>query len=693
MSANPARRTLLAIAAVFGLALVAPATSAAGTSFAGASSDGSKVFVRTGEQLVSGDTDGDTDIYERSGGTTTWVSRGQINGNGAFSADFEGASSDGSKVFFATYERLVSGDTDSQHDVYERSGGTTTQVSQGQINGNGASFYVDFIGASSDGSKVFFATYERLVSGDTDSHYDLYERSGGTTTQVSQGQINGNGNFHVETFQFDPGLDFSSDGSKVFFATQEQLVSGDTDSSTDVYERSGGTTTQVSQGQINGNGGFDVYFEGTSSDGSKVFFWTDEQLVSGDTDSEYDIYERSGGSTTQVSEGAINGDGAFAAFFRGASSDGSKVFFETDEQLVSGDTDFLHDIYERSGGTTTRVSQGQMNGNGAFGAGFQGISSDGSKVFFATAERLVSGDTDSGEDLYERSGGTTTWVSQGQINGNLGHEVYFIRASSDGLKVFFLTYEPLVSGDTDGNFDLYERSGGTTTQVSQGQINGNGDGLVNEVQFSGASSDGSKVFFNTAERLVSGDINGDRDVYERSAGTTKLVAVDTSPPNTTISGGPSGATNDPTPTFTFSSTDPGATFQCKLDAGAYAPCSSPRTVAHLNDGSHTFYVRARDPSGNLDATPATRTFTVQTAEVKKSGSTLVVTAAAGAKDNILITKPSASALRVTDSPAAPTRAPASAWARAAPEAATTPPTARPRASPWSRSSPAIRSTG
>ena len=39
----------------------------------------------------------------------------------------------------------------------------------------------------------------------------------------------------------------------------------------------------------------------------------------------------------------------------------------------------LLDVYERSGGTTTLVSQGQINGNGAVQAGFAGASGDGSR--------------------------------------------------------------------------------------------------------------------------------------------------------------------------------------------------------------------------------------------------------------------------------------------------------------------------
>jgi hypothetical protein len=120
-----------------------------------------------------------------------------------------------------------------------------------------------------------------------------------------------------------------------------------------------------------------------------------------------------------------------------------------------------------------------------------------------------------------------------------------------------------------------------------------------------------------------------------------------SEPSTTITSGPNAGTNDPTPTFTFSS-QPGTSFECKLDSGSYAACSSPKTTSYLTDGSHTFSVRATDLAGNTDSTPASRSFTVRTAAVSVSGSTLVVTAAAGAKDNLVITRPSASVLRVTD---------------------------------------------
>jgi RTX calcium-binding nonapeptide repeat (4 copies) len=93
---------------------------------------------------------------------------------------------------------------------------------------------------------------------------------------------------------------------------------------------------------------------------------------------------------------------------------------------------------------------------------------------------------------------------------------------------------------------------------------------------------------------------------------TRIVTIDTAGPQTTITDGPDRPTNDSTPTFRFSSNEGGSSFQCRVDAGAFASCTSPRTAAALDDGQHTFAVRARDQALNLDPSPASRAFTVDT---------------------------------------------------------------------------------
>ena len=119
-------------------------------------------------------------------------------------------------------------------------------------------------------------------------------------------------------------------------------------------------------------------------------------------------------------------------------------------------------------------------------------------------------------------------------------------------------------------------------------------------------SDGSHTF-----RVRAVDAAGNPD----PSPTVRTWTVDAIPPQTTIDSGPTGTTNDPSPSFAFSSSESPSTFECRLDsnqAAAWQSCTSPQPYSNLSDGSHTFDVRATDAVGNTDATPPSRTFTVDT---------------------------------------------------------------------------------
>ncbi len=86
-------------------------------------------------------------------------------------------------------------------------------------------------------------------------------------------------------------------------------------------------------------------------------------------------------------------------------------------------------------------------------------------------------------------------------------------------------------------------------------------------------------------------------------------------PNTTIFEGPNDPTTRTTATFRFGGSDdvtdgPSLTYECRIDGGAYAACTTPNTITDLGLGSHTFAVRAIDSQNNRDVTPATVTWTI-----------------------------------------------------------------------------------
>ena len=96
---------------------------------------------------------------------------------------------------------------------------------------------------------------------------------------------------------------------------------------------------------------------------------------------------------------------------------------------------------------------------------------------------------------------------------------------------------------------------------------------------------------------------------DETGATAPPPVVDTTAPDTQIVTGPSGTSSSASASISFSS-EPQATFECKLDTGAWAGCANPRAYSGLANGNHTFQVRAKDGAGNVDSTPASRTWTV-----------------------------------------------------------------------------------
>lgn len=618
-------RALRRAGATFAVALVSSLVLAgtalgAPANYAGTSADGKVVFFTTTEKLVPGDTDTRLDVYERSydasleSYVTREVSTGPTGGNDAFEASYDGASSDGTKVFFSTSESLVSADTDRSEDIYMRdlTTGTTTLVSAAGScgpcgNGTGAAIFFD---ASSDGSRVDFVTSERLSGADEDGSVDVYQRNLTTnaTTLVSQGSCSiscGNGNADA-LFQ-----GASADGTKVFFATTEALANADTDNLGDIYQRdlATETTTLVTPaGTCPPSADCTPAFAGVSGDGSHVFFETNERLEGADTDNVSDLYEWSNGTVSLLSIGPAGGNGPANATYKANAANGSAVFFETSEKLTVADTDSAVDVYERAGGETTLVSSGTAN----LPASFDKASADGATVIFGTAESLSAEDGDEAVDVYSRSGGVTTLISTAPGTGNGAFNVGYAGASDDATHVFFETSEPLLPQDTDNRGDIYERFAGATKLVSTGPVGNNGPFDPN---LSDVSSNGAHAFFITEERLTEGDLDTERDVYDFSASGTLLVSVGNflqlGPPTPALTGTNPPSPNASTAPAVIGQAEEGtsikiyATSDCSgATVGAGTPlelATSGITIPVEAGTTTTFHATATDANGDTSA--------------------------------------------------------------------------------------------
>ena len=81
---------------------------------------------------------------------------------------------------------------------------------------------------------------------------------------------------------------------------------------------------------------------------------------------------------------------------------------------------------------------------------------------------MLAADNDTNFDVYKRTAGTTTLASDGSAGTDPSTDATALGVSDDGTRVWFDTTEKILGTDTDAQFDIYERQGTTTTHVSSG---------------------------------------------------------------------------------------------------------------------------------------------------------------------------------------------------------------------------------
>jgi Ca2+-binding RTX toxin-like protein len=423
----------------------------------------------------------------------------------------------------------------------------TTRVSKG-LTGLQSNGFSSSPSMSADGRYVtFVSSASNLVAGDTNGVDDVfvYDRATQTTTRVNVGT----GGVQSAGSGYRPSI--SADGRYIaFFSDATDLVAGDTNANRDifVYDRTLQTTTRVNV-DSNGIQSNDYSDDVTiSADGRYVAFYSSAtNLVAGDTNARADVfvYDRNLQTTTRVSVDSSGVQGDASSDYPSMSADGRYVaFYSSATNLVTGDTNSTGDIfvYDRTTGSTTRVSVDSSGVQGDGSSSKPSISADGRYVaFYSSATNLVAGDTNLKSDIFvhDRTTGITTRVSTNSSGVQSDGESYDPIISADGRYVAFYSYGTnLVLGDTNLQPDIfvYDRTTQVTTRVS---VDGNGVQSNNGSYGLSMSADGRHLVFNSdGTNLVLGDTNAKTDifVYDRTP-TTGLTITPISAATTTEAGG------------------------------------------------------------------------------------------------------------------------------------------------------------
>jgi hypothetical protein len=408
---------------------------------------------------------------------------------GSRSSVFNAISADGSQVLFTA--RLGSGCGGGEQ-LFARLGGSRTiEVSRQPggcdevpCPGSEARPGASFVGASEDGSVVYFTTAASLVSGDLDGKNDLYMARIGCTGGEASCEVGERGVTSLVRVSEDAA---SGQPAEVLGVVDVAPATGV------VYFAARGVLTATSNGEgESALRGADNLYGYDPATGRLVFVadLCSASKLSG---------EREDAHCPQRSN--ISDEGLWNRGSSQVTDDGRFLVFLTSAQLVrhglAADTDERRDIYryDMSSASLERVSVGEegfdANGNGDFetlltpggysasrgttplyserGMDTRAVSNDGSWIVFTSSEPLSPSVSNGLPNVYAwhetrgRTGeGAVSLISSGSSTAiNEPNPVIAASTAPEGRDIFFMTNAGLVREDTESDLDIYDaRIGG-----------------------------------------------------------------------------------------------------------------------------------------------------------------------------------------------------------------------------------------
>jgi hypothetical protein len=487
--------------------------------------------------------------------------------NGGDATNAFGASADGNRMAFysaAAFSGIESNAADNSYVAQRGPGGWTTHPMQPKIGApnlglNGGYHFADF----TDDLRESF-TLTRSGANELNTQNIYVTQLDGSVSWLTAPTING------VTIDDKAYAGRSADGSHIIFESAQPFTNEiSPGSGRQIWEWVNGHirlvsylpdgsaspgSTGVGVG-INGAIGKGLGFAGlpqptaVSEDGSKIFFGLGPDITS-------QVFVRINGTTTREISASQRtgsvGQSAATASFAGASADGNVAVF-TSLELLTDDATPNGGLYAYDLRTSVLrfVSSGATNPNGAQieqPGGVSLVSRDGSHIYFVAQSVLVPGKgVDGGHNLYVSGPDGLSFIAtlgnEDAQNWNRGFSAandFTTRATADGRYFVFQSWEQITSVDNHGHEEiyLYDADHGTISCVSCGGPGhtpaGDASIIANPLArggFLGTSQvghtrtltdDGSRIFFQTTDALLSEDVNDVEDVYEYQTATGQV---------------------------------------------------------------------------------------------------------------------------------------------------------------------------
>jgi Tol biopolymer transport system component len=270
-----------------------------------------------------------------------------------------------------------------------------------------------------------------------------------------------------------------------------------------VFDATAGAFTQLTENAGIGQ----AFLPSINADGTRVAFESNANPTGQNPNGnfEIDLVDTAANSTTQIT----NSPARAGSFNASISANGTRIAFESDEDLTGGNPDFNREIFlfDTATNATTQLTNSIASAAG-IGNFAPSINADGTRIAFHSNQDLTGGNTDGNDEifLFDATAGVLTQITY-STEGDPLLENYSASISGDGARIAFVSGRDLTGTNPDGSLEivLFDITTGAFTPVTDAAA---GSSISPSISF-----DGRRIAFVSRSDLTGGNSDNFDEIF------------------------------------------------------------------------------------------------------------------------------------------------------------------------------------
>jgi Tol biopolymer transport system component len=372
-----------------------------------------------------------------------------------------------------------------------------TQITDG--NTFGAIIQRNNTAINADGTRIAFHLTANLTGGNPDLNYEifLFDSNTNIITQITNTTSGAAPTNHA------PSL--NADGTLIAFESTADLTGQNPELNREIVLSDAVADTFR---QLTDNAGVgQAYLPSINGDGTQIAFESNANPTGQNSNgnSEIDLVDTVSNTIAQIT----NSPARAGSFNASISANGTRIAFESDENLTGRNPDFSREIFlfDTATNTTTQLTNSTGTGNGV-GSFAPSINANGTHIAFHSNQNLTGSNADGNDEIFlaDTTAGTVTQITNTTGGGPL-LENYSASINADGTRIAFVSGRDLSGSNSDSSLEivLFDTTTSAFTQVTDAAAGSSASPSIN--------SDGTRIAFVSRSDLTGGNSDNFDEIF------------------------------------------------------------------------------------------------------------------------------------------------------------------------------------